>query len=187
MSKRILLLFLFLGSGSSALAQEETLLRGDFESGGFGGPVVKFTEVADQFAVFAGARGGWIINHTLILGAGGYGLTNEIDLDDNPFNGRDVEFGYGGLELEYVNSSNKLAHLTLYLLIGGGGLTTNFIDGESVFVLEPLANIEVNVAKWFRLSAGGGYRLVVGVDTPGLEDRDLSALVGVLAFKFGVF
>ncbi|KPK81198.1 MAG: hypothetical protein AMS25_07250 [Gemmatimonas sp. SM23_52] len=92
------LLVLFLALASSAAAQERTLLGRGFHSGGFGGPVVKFSEVDGDFAVFVGARGGWIINHMFVLGAGGYGLVNEIDIG---FPGpRDIEFGYGGVELE---------------------------------------------------------------------------------------
>ncbi len=185
--KRMLICAVCLAFAAPALAQEETLLDDRFESGGFGGPVVKFSEVADAFAVFAGGRGGWIINHTLVIGGGGYGLANDIDLDGVPFLGRDVEFGYGGLELEYINSSDELLHFTIYLLIGGGGLTTNLTDGETVFVLEPAANVEFNITTYFRLNLGAGYRLVAGVDTPELEDNDLSALNGVVTLKFGSF
>ncbi|MBN1426023.1 hypothetical protein JXA88_15850, partial [Candidatus Fermentibacteria bacterium] len=57
--------------------QPETLLKGPIENGGFGGLVVKFSQLADQTAVFVGGRGGWILNHTFVIGGGGYGLANE--------------------------------------------------------------------------------------------------------------
>ena len=60
--------------------QQETLLSGNIESGGFGGFVVRFSEIGGAFAVLAGGRGGWIINHTFVLGGGGYGLANDVAL-----------------------------------------------------------------------------------------------------------
>jgi hypothetical protein len=184
--KRLLFFVALLAWSSPALAQEETLVGGGFHSGGFGAPVVKFSEVGDKFAVFAGGRGGWIINHTFVLGGGGYGLANDIRFS-SALTGRDIEFGYGGLELEYINSSSKLVHFTVYLLVGGGGLSGNVVQEESVFVLEPALNGELNVTSYFRLHAGGGYRWVSGVDNPGFTDSDFSAFYGQVTLKFGTF
>jgi hypothetical protein len=183
MRRLALVLPLIFAGSSVAAAQERTLVGGGLESGGFGAPVVKFSDIGGEFAVFAGARGGWIINHTLVLGLGGYGLASSIG--DYPGE-REVEFGYGGLELEYINSSDDIVHFTILTLIGAGGVTALFDEGEAVFVLEPAANLEVNVTKWFRLGAGGGYRFVSGADLV-LSDDDLSAFFGVLTFKFGGF
>jgi hypothetical protein len=180
------LTLLLLVVASSAAAQERTLLGRRFHSGGFGGPVVKFSEVDGDFAVFAGGRGGWIINHTLVLGVGGYGLANDIEIGWP--GSRDIEFGYGGFELEYINRSNSLIHFTAYLLIGGGGLSTSLPgDEEAVFVLEPAANAELNITPYFRLCVGGAYRYVTGINMPIFDEEDLSAAVGVMTFKFGAF
>ena len=184
--KRLLLFAALLAWASPVFAQEKTLVSEDFHSGGFGAPVVKFSEVADEFAVFAGGRGGWIVNHTFVIGAGGYGLANDIRFSDSVI-GRDIEFGYGGLELEYINSSNKLVHFTVYLLIGGGGLSGTVVEEESVFVLEPALNGELNITSFFRLNGGVGYRWVSAVDNPGFEDSDFSAVYGQLTAKFGAF
>lgn len=184
--KRSLLCAALLAWASPLYAQEKTLVSEDFHSGGFGAPVVKFSEVANEFAVFAGGRGGWIVNHTFVIGAGGYGLANDIRFSDSLV-GRDVEFGYGGLELEYINSSDELVHFTVYLLIGGGGLSGTVLEEESVFVLEPALNGELNITKFFRLNAGVGYRWVAAVDNPGYDDGDFSALYGQVTAKFGAF
>lgn len=184
--KRLLLMAALLAWASPTLAQERTLVSEDFHSGGFGGPVVKFSQVADEFAVFAGGRGGWIINHTFVLGAGGYGLANDIRFSDLTY-GRDIEFGYGGLELEYINRSDNLIHFTVYLLIGGGGLSGTILEDESVFVAEPALNGELNITSFFRLNAGVGYRWVAAVDNPGFDDSDFSAVYGQITAKFGAF
>jgi hypothetical protein len=87
-------------------AQEETLLgEGKISNGGFGGPVVKFTSINKHFGVLVGGQGGWIINHTFIIGGGGYGLMNNIKaynafLEESQL----LNFGYGGLELHYINN-----------------------------------------------------------------------------------
>ncbi|NIN69246.1 MAG: hypothetical protein GTO63_32105, partial [Anaerolineae bacterium] len=62
------------GSQFGVAQEPETLIEGDVRHGGFGGPVVKFTEVNNEFGVLVGGRGGWIINDSFVLGAGGYGL-----------------------------------------------------------------------------------------------------------------
>lgn len=184
--KPFLLLAGLLVCAGPAFGQERTLVSEDFHSGGFGGPVVKFSEVVDKFAVFAGGRGGWIINHAFVIGGGGYGLANDIRLGDSQI-GRDIEFGYGGVELEYINSSDDLVHFSVYLLIGAGGISGTVVEDESVFVLEPALNGELNITKFFRLNGGVGYRWVSGVDNPGYDDNDFTALYGQVTAKFGSF
>ena len=173
---------------SSVLGQEKTLVSGGIESGGFGGPVVKFSGVTDEFAVFVGGRGGWIINSTFVIGGGGYGLTNDIRFpigqDDAPH--RRLEFGYGGGELEFVAMSDEVVHFTGLVLVGGGGLTFDRYD-DAVFVLEPSANLELNIVRWCRLNIGAGYRFVSGVDLPGFSNSDFSAFFGQVTAKFGKF
>jgi hypothetical protein len=185
----LLALILWTTTTTAALGQQQTLVTGSMESGGMGAPVVKFSEVAGQFALFLGGRGGWIINHTFLIGGGGYGLANDIDLDGLPPR-RDLEFGYGGLDLEYINSSNNLIHFTIQGLVGGGGLTSqvqNFYESEAVFVLEGGANLMLNVTPYFRMGIGGGYRWVTDVDIRAVSSAAMSSGYGSLTFKFGKF
>lgn len=168
--------------------QEETLIKSGIDSGGFGALVFKFSGVNDQFAFFGGARGGWIINHRFVIGGGGYGLGSEICLDEEGSCFlRELEFGYGGFEFEYIGLWDRVAHYSLQLLIGGGGVTLLGFPSDGVFVAEPAARLELNVTKWFRLNIGGGYRFVSGVNLARLDNSDLSAFSGVLEFKFGNF
>jgi hypothetical protein len=176
-------LLALLATSSVAAAQEQTLAGEGLDSGGFGAPVVIFSELGSEFAVFAGARGGWIIDHTFVLGLGGYGLASNIG--EFPFE-REVEFGYGGLELEYINNSNSVVHFSIYTLVGGGAVTYLYDVVDGVFVVEPAVNLMVNVTQWFRLGVGGGYRFVAGADHD-MSNEELSAPVGVLTFKFGSF
>ena len=178
------------------LAQDETLISGKIESGGFGGPVVKFTQVTDEFGVLVGGRGGWIINHTFVIGGGGYGLANEIKAKQiGPDTLLYLSLGYGGLELEYVHASNKLIHSSIQVLIGAGGVNYTERDnhsergreGDTFFVVEPGVNLILNVAKSFRVGVGASYRFISGVNFNGLSNGDLSGPAATLTFKFGKF
>ncbi len=192
-----LLICLLLVTALPVLAQEETLLKGKIQSGGFGGPVVKFTQIKDEFSVFVGGRGGWIINHTFVIGAGGYGLVNDnIEMGrtllGNPIY---LTMGYGGLELEYIKNSDKLIHWSILALIGGGGVDERekgvgygeSFDGDAFFIFEPAVNLELNVTTFFRICMSGSYRFIAGTDFRGIHNDDLIAPTAALTFKFGKF
>jgi hypothetical protein len=165
-------------------AQEQTLISGEIESGGYGGPVVKLSGVNNELGLFMGGRGGWIINHSFIIGGGGYGLANDIFVSS-----KKLGFGYGGLELGYVFFSDSLLHFTLHSLIGLGGVSfeDDPIGSDEVFVLEPEATVVLNITRFFRIGAGVSYRFVTGVTATGVSDESLSGLSGLLVFKFGSF
>ncbi len=179
----------------SIFAQAETLVSGSIENGGFGGPVVKFTEIDGEFGLIVGGRGGWIMNHTFVIGGGVYGLVNQID-SDFIFDGELIPLmmGYGGFEMEYIYSPNSLVHLSVYLLLGGGGLTYKEYDDwhspkvtDSFWIAEPALNVELNISSFFRISAGVGYRFVSDVNLGDITDSDIAGVSGMLTFKFGKF
>jgi len=178
------------------LAQEETLISGKIESGGFGGPVVKFGVFNGETGILVGGRGGWIINHTFILGGGGYGLTNNVNAKMLGPNGeRYVNFGYGGLELEYIPQSDKLVHLSFMMLIGGGGVGWRDEDmavghnsaSDAFFIVEPAVNATLNVTPFFRISAGASFRMITGVNSSVSSNASLGGPSGILTFRFGTF
>jgi hypothetical protein len=204
--KKNLLIFFCLTVFS--FAQEETLLPGNIQHGGFGGPVVKFTTIKKEFGVLVGGYGGWLINHTFMIGGGGYGLANIIQPDasviknTSPWNkyiypdeGR-IQFGYGGVILEYISNQSKLLHYNFNLLIGAGGVQYSRKDrndydedsyADELFVLEPSIGAELNIASFFKLNLLAGYRYVNGVSIAGLSNSDLSGPSINLSFKFGKF
>ena len=66
-------------------------------------------------------------------------------------------------------------------------MTLGVDPSDAVFVLEPQANLELNVTPFMRINVGGGYRWVTDVDLYPLTNRDFSAAFGSLALKFGKF
>jgi hypothetical protein len=114
--------------------------------GGFGAPVVKFTQIDDRFGVLVGGRGGWIINGSFVVGGGGYGLANQANFEHvtnaSGDRGR-LAMGYGGHELTYVLRPDELVHVSLGVLIGAGGVVWNPLapsgdqDDDPLFITEP--------------------------------------------------
>lgn len=199
MKKHLSLAILLLAAVGFAHAAEQTLLTGELVHGGYGAPVVKFSSISNNFAVFVGGQGGWIINHKLVLGAGGYGLVTDHRLPSS-YDRRDdsdkLSVGYGGLFFGYIDDSDRIIHPTIQLLIGGGSLEprkegddmyhdTN--DYDAFFVLEPQMGVEVNFTTFLRLEMSLSYRWVNGVEKYGYADSDISGPSGTLVFKFGRF
>lgn len=181
-----------------------------FESGGYGGPVVKFGPMNDATGVVFGGKGGWVINRTYVIGGGGYGYS------DVPFSRQtntqvpdtNISFGYGGLELEYLYEANKVLHGTVGLFVGAGGFTvfrrhrfdqddiewdddTRVLYATPCFVAEPTVCAELNILTWLRLQIGAGYRYVSGIDaTKGSKhytNSTVSGLFGMGVIKFGLY
>ena len=190
----------------------ETLAgSGDIESGGYGGPGIKFGRIAGNNAVFVGGRGGWIINHHFVIGAAGYGMATK------PLAPRDARtsyavsngieerlgVGYGGLMMEYFIMPKKMIHATVGVLVGGGGISVNqhlrsrnvdndrrdMMDGpsDSFFIAEPEIHCELNIVHFLRVDLGASYRVVTGVNGIGLENKDLRGPGGSLLLRFGKF
>lgn len=169
----------------------ETLFGDDVTFGGYGAPVVRVGQFNGDVAAFAGAQGGVVLNHSLILGLGGWALMPSVDVADGlP---RLIDFGYGGFLVEYVYPWQKLLHFHASLLIGGGGLVYNDVYSweygvvDAVFIAEPTVGVELNVTQYLRLAVGAGYRYAADTECEGLTDDDLRGVSGAAVFKIGVF
>ncbi|MFC2125834.1 hypothetical protein ACFLU5_13585 [Bacteroidota bacterium] len=181
--------------------QPQTLTGDIHTNSGYGGPVIKYTMINDEGALLVGGYGGWFINDAIMLGIGGYGLTSDIPVADqdrtDTTTAMTYDLGYGGLMLEFTVKSKKLIHISFGSLIGGGGIVQisknsydvneTSLDGGGYFVTEPFLNLELNITRFFRISAGGGYRFTVGTYSQGITAEDLNTFSGNLAFKFGWF
>ena len=186
---------------SSAFAQEETVFdSGNIEHGGYGAFVVGFTSVNNEFGALVGARGGWIINHTFVVGMGAYGIGNNVhSLVEGPLGERFVNIGYGGLDLEFIVNSDAIVHWSFHTLLGGGsvgfrggrddvrGFDMNNQEGDDFFLVEPGINLDLNVTTWFRASGGVRYRYVSGVTTEASTNANLTGTTAVLTLRFGKF
>jgi hypothetical protein len=176
--------------------QPRTLLSRPIHHSGYGAPVVSYTRFADRDSVLVGGRGGWILNHQLVIGGGGFGLATParqraVDQADYQHT-----FGYGGLWLEYLIAPMNVVHASVGTLVGAGGITYQRLrpaslaknqESASVFVLDPVVAVEVNVTTFLRIALQGGYRVVRGVDLASLGNREASGLTLGSALKMGGF
>jgi hypothetical protein len=60
-------------------------------------------------------------------------------------------------------------------------------DANAFFVLEPGVEIEMNVARFMRISIGGSYRLTSKLDLMNTDPNALRGFSGNLSLKFGKF
>lgn len=210
------IVFIMLGgfnayAGDDEFNQEYLFDWDNLEHGGFGAFVMKYTPVNGTPSLMIGGRGGWILNHTLSIGGGGYAqvLGNKESAYIDSWNNEHpvLMLSQFGLELEYTLASQKGIHATVLFHIGGGSLSYQLIDFDEYdhnyndnynrygidwfFQMEPSVNVELNIAKWFRMTAGVGYRFASGVDYKfngeEFKNSDISGITGNLQFKFGSF
>ena len=187
-------------AGGESTWQPRTLVGGRVDHGGYGGLVLKPSVVRDQFGLFVGGQGGWIINHVFVIGGGGYGLSTNVRADDRVGEeGRSyyVEVGYGGLILEYFHRPEALVHVSGSLLVGAGGATYTrrhrherddpMMESSPFFVTEGSLLVNLNVTPFLRLSAGPSFRLAQGLDLEHLSNADLTSFGGSFLMRFGRF
>ncbi len=193
MHTKLLFFALMLFSSSLfAQIQDETLFRNARIRGGFGGPIFSYSQVNGKTGYGSGGGGGVVFDR-LFLGLFGMG-----EVFDTPKIGQDqLAIGYGGLWTGYVVPSHRLLHLYTSVKIGGGAVgTTDFEDNwdfeddwhDAVLVVVPEAGLELNLARWWRVSGSVGYRFVNGLESNTLVGKkDLNAPVFALTMRFGWF
>ena len=191
----VLMLLLF---AAETMAQDQSAPRGTSGRGHFGAPVIKYTVLRDQGAVMFGGRGGWNVTPSLVLGGGLYGTMTEVDAREDAVPDApgplDVKFESFGFDLEYAAHPAAPTHLTLHAFFGGAAARyvrdkTNEQHGETDFMLllEPAVGVERRVTDWLHLNLAVSYRLVSGVEQPGLGNSDINGASAALAVKLGQF
>jgi opacity protein-like surface antigen len=196
MKKLMLVVLLMLAAAPVRAAQDRTLVGSIHHHGAFLAPVVKGTEMLDQFSLLLGGRAAWVANHQFCLGVGGYGLASDVTTD---FDQTDVaamlNFWYGGIEVEYIFFPQHMFHFTLYTLIGGGSAdfftreegSNREWDGDSFFIIEPGFNLEFNIREGWRFDFGYSYRFVSDLQMEGLSNKDLRDVAANLTLRLGKF
>lgn len=188
----------------------ETLLGGDFNISGFGGPYMLYSQLNGEDVYFAGGRGAAIINNFFIIGGGGAGLVYPGERDN--FNNyqydndeKYLHFGYGGVLVGFNLFQKRMINISLTSLFGGGALyfSNSYCEDEEefqesqkefqmssideFFVAEPTAMVHLNITRWFRIGGGVAYRYTKGIDSGGFTDEDFNNWSFICAADFGWF
>lgn len=171
----------------------KTLFNKDKGYGGYFGLSVGYTNIEGRNAITGSARFMFVANHYLGIGIGGKGFSSIPEDNTYLYSG-----GYGGLYLEPVLWATKPVHVAFPMLVGGGGIYTEYTkyeplagyiyDTKGFFVYEPGVSLVLNIANWFQIDLGTTYRLTSKID--GLLDRPDNLLRGFnyeITFKFGKF
>lgn len=213
MKKPIILSALIIIICASALAQDpefeyykskeiKTLMGRNRAGGAYSAFGVGYSEIDYQHAVLFSGRFGWIASHSLGVGLGATGFINEYHYE--PSLDREVFLagGYGGLYIEPVLFPRFPVHLSFPVLFGAGGISyiskesnmnNNLIeDSEAFLLIEPAAEIELNVTRFFRFAIGTSYRYPtsfnVGLSgTPSARASSIKGMSYTATFKFGKF
>lgn len=177
------------------LAKDQTLLEEEDVWKLYSKFEFKITEIASDTAEIGGIQVGTILNDQLGFGVGFYALLNDIAVDNPALvtpKAFDIWFVGGTVEYDFAPAS--LIHPALYLTGGYGYMQLEAVPGagdndkESDFLfVEPGLNVAVNLNETVELGLGVGYRIANGSDVKGLEDEDLSSVVGNAYVKFTEF
>ncbi|MAT39823.1 MAG: hypothetical protein CL946_09495 [Ectothiorhodospiraceae bacterium] len=151
--------------------------------GGFSKTEIRYASIDGEGAWIAGFRGVLLLNRGFWLG-GAYFMKIDDGVpaafragDRSPY----LNLEYGGLNLGYIVATDEIVHVTLDALLGYGEYS--FEDPEGIIefqnlsflILEPGANIEINIFEWMRLNFGASLRVMIGNE----ENND------VIQYQFG--
>ena len=180
-----------------------TVFSGRRGNGGYGAFTMGYSQIDGKDAFITGARGAFILDHSLAIGVGGYGFVNNVNYYNETNVGElSLAGGYGGIFIEPILAWNSPVHISLPVLVGMGGVAAYedygwnnwdhhhpFHDeGHQVFfVIEPAVELEFNLARFFRLAAAVSYRHTSQIEINHIDPNALRGINYSLTFKFGKF
>jgi hypothetical protein len=204
--KSLITLLLFLSFNILHAQEIETIFGRNRSAGAYLALSNKFTTLGatDTYANISEVYGGVFVNRRWMVGFSVAGSTNNIrvpiEYSVYPLVPMTYQYGQGGMKVEYVMNSNRPVHLVLNMF-GGVGFTAQYQrhplnfpdynidehDANWFYVLEPGAQLEMNLFKWLRLSPGVSYRNTYGSSAAGMSDAQLSNWSYNLTLKIGSF
>jgi len=177
----------------------QTLFSSNIHTGGYGQLTYGITSLNGELVPMRGYRGALSFEirryHNLNLGFGVYRANSDFDAVDwtLPELAPTLRTDYSGFEIEYLYDGRQLIHFGLQGTFGTGKVryrnNSELFSRTSsdYFVIQPGANIHLNVTSWFRMSGGVFYRFAIDSDLPGTSDTDLSGFSALLGLRFGWF
>jgi len=187
--KRIFLFVAIALAAIQAQAQDQTLLGRSTRIGFFVSPYLEYGPLNKPWETSIGGGLG------LVLGDGFIGLYGAAGADyDQVLQDNDVEridLAHGGLWVGYNPVQRWLFHPYATVRFGPGVVNIDTDDWDdyydNVLVLSPELGVEMNLTRFLRIAATGGYRWVDGVSSAGLDNDDFSGWTGALTLRLGYF
>ena len=160
-----------------------------------------YSQIDGQNAFTTTFRLAWIIDHSFAIGLAATGFSNDLYVghsSETEFSS--IQGGYAGLLLQPVIFPKSPVHISFPVLLGAGGAASvstyynepwdaywEMQDETFYFIVEPAAEVELNLIRWIRLSAGVSYRLTSPVNLQGYSNDVLRGLSGNVTLSFGKF
>jgi hypothetical protein len=180
----------------------QTLLGHNRPGGGYGAFSLGYSLIDGRQAILFGGKVAWIASHSIGFGFGGTGFINEFHYET--LLDRDVALagGYGGFYIEPILMPRFPVHLSFPILFGGGGISyvskdsfhsDNLIEeSEAFLIIEPGAEIELNLTRYFRFAFGATYRFPTAfniglADNSSISAKSIEGMSYTVTFKFGKF
>ncbi len=187
-----------------AFGEAKTLFGSkDMRFGGYGGPQASATSIDGNAELLFGGRGAFLIDGKIAIGGGGYGLVTKLKPAHGvPLDTFDrLEFGYGGLDLDFIIVPDAILHGFVGCTFGAGSINLHqkydlyddtpmedlYDDSrhDNFWLIEPRAGAELNVTTFFRLCLYGSWRFVGDVELYNYQNSDFSGANAGIFLKFG--
>lgn len=200
----VVVLFTNTAKAQRYVYQKMTLVKnGVSGSIGYVGVAPRLHQIGGKNAATAAIELGWYLSDKFLI-SGTAGITvSKVKL---PYNFYDVarvdqhwENRMGIIRMAYVHKTYKLIHPVVGIGIGGGEVKARIIDDANYqfynastsyygFV-EPYAEAELNISKWFRTSLGVTYQhtFFQTNELSRITNAQLSSPGFYLAIRFGEF
>ena len=170
--------------------------------GGYGSLEFKHGHFGPTNGWMLGGNGAFVFQHKFAIGAGGYFNSSLLTFKGNNLVGKEeaslnINYSYAGLFVEYNPKSDKLVHFSFPVWFGWGnvkineytdGLESGIVEQSKFFMVEPAANLEINVSSTIRIYGGAALRFnFLNDELTNLSNNDLSSFMLNLGVKFGKF
>ena len=204
----ILVVSVYAGSAQEEPGEMKTLAGPETSSGGYGAFTMGYSVIDNKSSFEFGFRGMWIMNHTIALGIGGSGFMTQPVYDAGDDTDNFLTGGYGGFIIEPIVIPLEPVHVAFPILIGGGAISSIKTDWDEwdnwdewedympptqfYMLIQPGAEIELNVTRFFRIGLGASYRIPIELynttpEVPEFSPQAVKGFVFGMSFKFGKF
>jgi len=156
---------------------------------------VFYSSVDGHPGVLLGGEGALLLDHSLSIGVAAFGWTRDdvYGPDDALGDPRKLRFGYGGGVVRYAWKTGYPLYPSFGVLIGAGALGLQHRwddevrrdDTDRFFVLEPQAQLHLNITRWMRAGLQLGYRVTSGVAKFDYTESDFDGLTLGGNLQFG--
>ncbi|MCP4133390.1 MAG: caspase family protein [bacterium] len=158
----------------------------------YGALIPRYGRLGGENTFLLGTRGGLILNHSFVFGAGGFGNTTSRRLTVDSTD-RDVSIGYGGFMFEYYFFATSLVNISTGVIIGAGGVGYKVgsgddqVEGSAFFALEPHVGVYLNVTDFLRVGVDVSYLYINGISMSGVSDSDYRGFSASLVVAYVSF